>query len=163
MIGSPWALSNKYYNLDDNAVVFYSLFVLLRPGGYGPLCILQELKRGTGWEWLHNTLTEYYYLKYGEEWKTTELSENWNSCGKVNLWWASCTVHELFHRALTSNSTCLFCLSKIPIFLFCVPYALYIFNWNQNLQPMWKSHSRNQYFLWFQLVNNWIPYCHHAG
>lgn len=94
MIGSPWALSNKYYNLDDNAVVFYSLFVLLRPGGYGPLCILQELKRVTGWEWLHNTLTEYYYLKYGEEWKTTELSENWNSCGKVNLWWASCTERE---------------------------------------------------------------------
>lgn len=91
MIGSPRALSNKYYNLDDNAVVFYSLFVLLRPGGYGPLCILQELKRGTGWEWLHNTLTEYYYLKYGEEWKTTELSENWNSCREVNLWWASCT------------------------------------------------------------------------
>lgn len=94
VIGSPWALSNKYYNLDDNAVVFYSLFVLLRPGGYGPLCILQELKRVTGWEWLHNTLTEYYYLKYGEEWKTTELSENWNSCGKVNLWWASCTERE---------------------------------------------------------------------
>ena len=94
MIGSPWALCNKYYNLDDNAVVFYSLFVLLRPGGYGPICILQELKRGTGWEWLHNTLTESYYLKYGEEWKTTELSENWNSCGKVNLWWASCIERE---------------------------------------------------------------------
>ena len=154
-------ICNKYYNLDDDAVVSYSLFVLLRPGGYGPLCILQELKRGTGWEWLHNTLTEYYYLKYGEEWKTTELSENWNSCGKVNTWWASCTwtipqgINLKFYMLVLSEQN--------PYFLFCVSYAFTFLTEISILQPMWKSHSRNQYFLWFQLFNNWIPYCHHAG
>ena len=154
-------ICNKYYNLDDDAVVSYSLFVLLRPGGYGPLCILQELKRGTGWEWLHNTLTEYYYLKYGEEWKTTELSENWNSCGKVNTWWASCTwtipqgINLKFYMLVLSEQN--------PYFLFCVSYAFTFLTEISILQPMWKSHSRNQYFLWFQLFNNWIPYCNHAG